>query len=249
MQGSVALVAAGKIHGSLRTHPPTLPASGFLRACMPASLPELAAIAKRSTKPYPSAILNDLSADFIQTNPDLYPPFSPSPLLSDGKVAVIGGGPAGLTAATDLALMGYGVTLFEAKPQLGGMLRYGIPGYRLPKDILDKEIQSIVDLGVEVKTDTSIASAKGSSQAQCAIQRRVRRPSDGFDAVFVATGAWMSRKLGIPGEDAQGVLDGSEFPLRSECRQRSRNRSQCSGDRQLRSCPGCRALRRCDCRA
>ena len=68
-------------------------------------------------------------------------------------MAIIGGGPAGLTAAADLALLGYGVTLFEAQPLLGGMLRYGIPGYRLPEDVLDHEIQYILDLGVEAKTE------------------------------------------------------------------------------------------------
>jgi heterodisulfide reductase subunit A-like polyferredoxin len=143
--------------------------------------------------------------DFIHENPELCPPFSPLTPLSDEKIAVIGSGPAGLTAATDLALMGYGVTLFEVKPQLGGMLRYGIPGYRLPKSILDKDIQSIVDLGISVKTNTHVARPKDLLKANA------HESDGGFNAVFVATGAWARAKLGIPGEDANGVVDVLDF--------------------------------------
>ncbi len=78
-------------------------------------------------------------ADYIHANPDQYPAAKPPAAKLDARVAIIGGGPAGLTAASDLALLGYGVTLFEAQPHLGGMLRYGIPSYRLPDDVLDKE--------------------------------------------------------------------------------------------------------------
>ena len=138
------------------------------------------------------------------------PAFTPAPASSEKKVAVIGGGPAGLTAATDLLLMGYGVTLFEAKPQLGGMLRYGIPAYRLPKEILDKEIQAIVNLGVEVKTGATVAAVKDLLRSDLQSSGG-SATAEGFHAVFVATGAWENRKLGIPGEDAQGVLDGLNF--------------------------------------
>ncbi len=90
------------------------------------------------------------------------------------KVAVIGGGPAGLTAAFDLTLLGYGVTMFEAQPHLGGMLRYGIPSYRLPKDVLDREIQYILDLGVEAKTGTRVSDPK--TLLEFRLQSRVRGP-------------------------------------------------------------------------
>ncbi|OFW57092.1 MAG: hypothetical protein A2133_06170 [Actinobacteria bacterium RBG_16_64_13] len=136
--------------------------------------------------------------DYIDSNPDEYPPAKPAAAKFDGKVAVIGGGPAGLTAAYDLALLGYGVTLFEAQPHLGGMLRYGIPSYRLPKDVLDKEIQHILDLGVEAKTGAPVADPKSLLDS-------------GYKAVFAAPGAWVSRKLGIPGEGAPGVSAGLDF--------------------------------------
>ena len=123
---------------------------------------------------------------------------------------IIGGGPAGLTAAYDLALLGYGVTVFEAQPHLGGMLRYGIPGYRLPKDVLDHEIQYILDLGVEAKTSTRVADPSSLLDS-------------GFKAVFAAPGAWISRKLGVPGEDAPGVWAGSTSCAESTAARRPRS--------------------------
>ena len=116
----------------------------------------------------------------------------------DASVAIIGGGPAGLTAAADLALEGYGVTIFEAQPNLGGMLRFGIPAYRLPDDVLDKEIQYILDLGVEAKTDTRVADPK--SLLKSAPQSGGSTPSSWPPAPGPAA------RCGIPGEDAEGVL-------------------------------------------
>ena len=142
--------------------------------------------------------LKRFAADYIHANPEQYPPAKPAAAKLEAKVAIVGGGPAGLTAASDLALLGYGVTLFEAQPQLGGMLRYGIPSYRLPNDVLDKEIQYILDLGVEARTSTPVADPKSLLGA-------------GFNAVFAAPGAWISRTLGIPGEDAAGVWAGLDF--------------------------------------
>ena len=137
-------------------------------------------------------------ADYIHANPEQYPAAKPAAVRLESKVAIIGGGPAGLTAASDLALAGHGVTLFDAQPRLGGMLRYGIPRYRLPEDVLDKEIQYILDLGVEARTNTRVADPKSLLES-------------GFNAVFVSPGAWVSRKLGIPGEDTPGVWAGLEF--------------------------------------
>ncbi len=118
------------------------------------------------------------------------------------KVAIIGSGPAGLTAAADLARSGFRVTVFEALPVLGGMLRVGIPDYRLPKKIINAEIELLLESGIEVKTNTKIGKDIEISDL----------PKMGFKAVFIATGAHKSLKLGILGEDDyKGVLDNLQF--------------------------------------
>jgi len=114
------------------------------------------------------------------------------------KVAVVGGGPGGISCAYQLARMGYPVTIFEKREKLGGMLRYAIPEYRLPRDVLDEEIQRVIDMGVKVKTKKTIKSLQGLLDK-------------GFKAVFVATGAWESRKLGIADEDVEGVSHAIDF--------------------------------------
>ncbi len=118
------------------------------------------------------------------------------------KVAIIGGGPAGLTAAYNLARSGYPVTLFEAQPKLGGMLRYGIPEYRLPRDVLDREIHGILDHGVEVECNKRIGED---------IPFESLMGEMGYKAVFIGVGAWEGMKLDIPGEDAEGVMPGVEL--------------------------------------
>lgn len=112
------------------------------------------------------------------------------------KVAVIGSGPAGLTAAYDLAMMGYPVTVFEALPKAGGMLRVGIPEFRLSREVLDTEIQHIEKLGVNVKTNVLFGK-------DVTIDSLFK---DGYKAVFIAIGAQKSRKLRIKGEQLKGVV-------------------------------------------
>jgi formate dehydrogenase (NADP+) beta subunit len=114
------------------------------------------------------------------------------------KVAIIGSGPAGLTAAYYLTLQGHDVTVFEALAETGGMLRYGIPGYRLPDVIVERDIKVIEETGVKIRTKKKIDSAEALLEK-------------GFEAVFVASGAWRGLKMGIPGEDGPGVLDGLSF--------------------------------------
>ncbi len=115
---------------------------------------------------------------------------------SSGKrVAVVGAGPAGLTAAYYLAkLGGHAVTVFEALPEAGGMMRVGIPQYRLPKDVLDAEIDAIRGVGVEIKTNTGVDSLDSLIQ-------------EGYDAVFIALGAHAGTKMHVEGEDTPGVID------------------------------------------
>ena len=114
------------------------------------------------------------------------------------KVAVVGSGPAGLTAAFYLAKFGHAVTVFEALPQTGGMMRVGIPAYRLPREILDAEIDEIKKVGVEIKVNQRIESVDELLQK-------------GFDAVFVGIGDHKGSKMGAEGEDLPGVLDGVDF--------------------------------------
>jgi heterodisulfide reductase subunit A-like polyferredoxin len=132
------------------------------------------------------------------------------------RVAVIGGGPAGLTAAYDLTRMGYGVTIFDAMEDLGGMLRSGVPAYRLPRDLLDYEIQYILKAGIEAKTGVRVSDPTSLLKTRPEATEKSPLDENGsargeFDAVFVATGAWTSRRLNVPGEDADGVLPGLNF--------------------------------------
>ena len=121
---------------------------------------------------------------------------------STGKsVAVIGGGPGGLSAAYYLALMGHSVTVFEQRKEAGGMLRYGIPSYRLPRKLLDSDINAILSTGnIELVTGKQI----GKDETLTDIRKR-------FDAVFISIGAHTDKKLGIPGEDSRGVISAVEL--------------------------------------
>jgi NADPH-dependent glutamate synthase beta subunit-like oxidoreductase len=117
------------------------------------------------------------------------------------RVAVIGGGPAGLSCAYFLKRAGHRVDIFEAMPKLGGMLRYGIPEYRLPKKVLDWEIDGILKLGVESHTNVRLGVDFDFKSLIAA----------GFDAVFFSIGAWNDYKLGVPGEDLEGCFTGIDF--------------------------------------
>lgn len=123
------------------------------------------------------------------------------------KVAVIGSGPAGLTCAGDLARMGYDVTIFEALHEAGGVLVYGIPEFRLPKDdVVKKEIENVMSLGVKIETDVVIGKSTTIDELM---------DEEGFDAVFIGSGAGLPKFMGIPGEQANGVFSANEYLTRS----------------------------------
>ena len=134
-------------------------------------------------------------------------PVKPAAVRNGRKVAVIGSGPAGLACASDLARMGYGVKIFEALHEAGGVLVYGIPEFRLPKErIVAREIAQVERLGVEIETDVIVGRTVTIDSLM---------DEEGFDAVFIGSGAGLPRFMGIPGENLNGVVSANEFLTRT----------------------------------
>ncbi len=143
-------------------------------------------------------------ADWAREN-DVKPEKTAQP--NGKKVAVIGSGPSGLTCAGDLAKLGYEVTIFEALHEAGGVLVYGIPEFRLPKDTVVKhEIENVKSLGVKIETNVIIGKSMTIDQLL---------KEEGFDAVFIGSGAGLPRFMGIPGENANGVFSANEYLTRN----------------------------------
>ncbi len=151
-------------------------------------------------KPVSIDALKRFVTDYIFKNKITIP--SPKIIQREEKVAIIGGGPAGLSAANNLAVMGYRVTVFEKESIPGGMLMWAIPSYRLPREQILFDISQIQARGVELRTNTPIGSP-GMTISDLL--------EDGYKAVFIAAGAQKVRKLGIPGEEGKGVMDCLEF--------------------------------------
>jgi NADPH-dependent glutamate synthase beta subunit-like oxidoreductase/formate hydrogenlyase subunit 6/NADH:ubiquinone oxidoreductase subunit I len=129
----------------------------------------------------------------------------PIPFVQDPptgkKVAIVGAGPAGLTCAYYLALKGHSCKVFDMQPQPGGMLRYGIPEYRLPKDVMDRELDHVFQLGVDLQSNVKLGRDFTIDDLF----------AQGFDAVYLVIGAWTSNPLDVPGEDADGVVNAITF--------------------------------------
>jgi heterodisulfide reductase subunit A2 len=193
--GYVALISQGKFKEAMKVLRRTMPFAGVCgRVCTHPCETEC----ERGKVDQPIAIraLKRFMADYeLKHGREKATPIEKT---KKDKVAVIGSGPAGIACAYDLAKAGYPVTIFEAASKAGGMLRYGIPEYRLPKDILDNEINYVKELGVEIKTKSAVTNLD-------------EILGKGYRAVFLANGAWVSQKVNIPGEDAKGVLHAIDF--------------------------------------
>ncbi|MEE0957142.1 MAG: FAD-dependent oxidoreductase [Ruminococcus sp.] len=195
-QGYVGLIANGEYDAALKLikNKIALPAS-IGRVCPHPC--EKACRRQNVEEPINIAQLKAFAADMDLKSDSYIPEVKPA---TGKKIAVIGGGPAGLTAAYYLTIMGHSVTVYDMMDKMGGMLRYGIPQYRLPKEVLDKEIAIIEKTGVTFKNnqklgvDFTIASLKAEN-----------------DAVIVAVGAWQSSSMRTPGEELEGVYGGIDF--------------------------------------
>jgi len=194
-QGYIALISEGKFKEALEVVRRTMPFAGVIgRVCThPCEVD-----CERKTVDESMAIrtLKRFIADYeLKTGREKATPVERT---KEDKVAIVGSGPAGLACAYDLVRNGYPVTVFEALPKAGGLLRYGIPEYRLPRKTLDNEIDYVKELGVEIKTNTPVKDL-GQLFEQ------------GYKAIFLGTGASVSQKMRIPGEDTTGVIHALDF--------------------------------------
>jgi len=195
-QGYVGLIANGQYEEALMLVKDKIPLPGALGRVCPHPCETKC---RRGLIEEPIGImdLKRFAADYDAANPWL-PDCDPA---TGKKVAIIGAGPMGLSAAYFLKQKGHDVTIYEQMPYGGGMLRYGIPQYRLPKEeVLDKEVQTIIKLGVDIKFNTKVGRDISFEE--------IRKNSD---AVLVAIGAWISTGTGCKGEDADGVIGGIDF--------------------------------------
>ncbi|RLC91178.1 MAG: hypothetical protein DRI79_03560 [Chloroflexi bacterium] len=209
VQGYIALIAQGKFREALeRVREAGVPFVGTLgRVCnRPCER-----ICKRGEWDEPVAICALKRFAYDAASSEDHP--EPAPVQWEERVAVVGAGPAGLTAAYELVRRGYRVTVFDALPVAGGMLAVGIPAYRLPREVLNHEVEYICALGVELQLNTPVGRDGGPGLED------LRRE---YDAVFLAVGAHGSRRLNVPGEDLPGVLHAAPFLRRLNLGQKVR---------------------------
>ncbi len=196
VQGYVALIGAGKHKEAIELIYKNLPLPGVLGRVCPHPCEK---VCRRAEKEDPISIckLKRYAADQVDYSTLNLPEITPR----EEKIAIIGSGPAGLSCAYYLALQGYKVTIFEAAPVLGGWMRVGIPAYRLPREILEKEIQHILNLGVEAKTNTVFGKDITFQDLK----------SQGFKATYMAVGCQKGAKMAVSGEDTDGVIQGVDL--------------------------------------
>jgi len=196
-QGYVQLIKEGKFPESLSVIMDRLPLPGVIGRICPHPC-ETDCRRKEMEEPIAICSLKRFVAD--QVDRDELP--VPEVEKRDESVAIVGSGPGGLSCAYHLALKGYNPVIFEAAPEAGGWLRYGIPEYRLPREILDQEINYLKKLGVDIRCSTPIGEG-------CTINDLLTR--DGFRAVYIGVGCSDSLKIPVPGADAKGVLWGVDY--------------------------------------
>ncbi len=198
VQGYIALIQQGKFKESVELIRKNMPFPAICgRVCF--SPCQDSCIRKNVDKPVGIRYLKKLAADIEREQGRIKP--EPLPKTHSEKVAIIGAGPAGLSAAYELAKLGYPITIFERMSEAGGMMRYGIPDHRLQRYVVANEIAYIQDLGVEIKTGVEFGRD---------LTLDTLRKED-YKAIFIAIGAQLSRKLSIPGEDLEGVFHAVEF--------------------------------------
>ncbi|MCZ2856471.1 MAG: FAD-dependent oxidoreductase [Candidatus Bathyarchaeota archaeon] len=198
VQGYMALLQQGKFKESVELIRKSMPFPAICgRVCF--SPCQDACSRKNIDQPVGIRYLKRLAADIEREQGRIKPDAVPK--THNEKVAIIGAGPAGLSTAYELAKLGYPVTVFERMPEPGGMMRYGIPDYRLQKYVVANEIAYIQDLGVEIKTGVEFGKD---------IEIDTLR-NEGYKAIFIANGTQLSTKLGVPGEDLEGVFPAVEF--------------------------------------
>lgn len=195
-QGYIKLIAEGRYREAVELIKEKLPLPASIGRVCPHPC-EAACRRQLVEEPISIAYLKAFAADKDLEENTFIPQIAPD---TGKKVTVIGGGPAGLTSAYFLRIKGHSVTILDAMPQMGGMLRYGIPEYRLPKKVLDKEIELIKSLGIEMKNNVKIGRDISFE--------KVREESD---AVIVAIGAWNSLSVRCTGDNLDGVMGGIDF--------------------------------------
>jgi len=194
-QGYVGLIANGEYRESVKLIKEKIPLPGSIGRVCPHPCEDNCR-RRLIDEPVSIAWLKRFAADMEGDDPYI-PPVAPE---TGKNVAVIGGGPFGLSLAYFLRQKGHAITIFESMPHFGGMLRYGIPQYRLPKEVVDGEVAQMEKMGITLKSNTHVGRDISLEE--------IRR---NFDAVALGIGAWVSTGTGCPGEDADGVYGGIDF--------------------------------------
>lgn len=196
-------IASNNMKGSARVIMESNPVgASCARVCPTIELCEGACVLNSEEKPIQIGHLQRYATDWLrESNVNL---FTPQP-VNGKKIAIIGSGPAGLSAARELALLGYGVTIFEADEKAGGLNYYGIVSFRLPQDVVEWEVQQVQNLGVEIRTSTKIGE-----------DVLVDELLENYDRIIVAVGMGKVPMLGIEGENLDGVYDAIDFVKESK---------------------------------